>query len=129
MKDIKFLYILLFAILIPSVCLADWIKIVTTDSGDVHYLNIDSLKRTGPRTVSLWTRIELKKPTYGKETKSIRVLLEHDCLLNKQRVLRTIEFTGQNFTGTSEISLENGKWFDIETNTIGQMIHSSICKY
>lgn len=106
-----------------------WMKAGETTDGVIHYINIDSLKRSGPGRVSIWSRIELPKPTFGKETKSMRVLLEHDCLLHKQRYLQVVSYTGSNLTGNIEFEVGKGHWAEIELDSIGGFIHNSVCRY
>ena len=106
-----------------------WVKVGETPDSVVHYINVDTLKRSGAGRVTVWSRIELPKPTFGKETKSMRVLLEHDCLLHKQRYLQVVSYTGSNLTGHVEFEVGKGHWAEIELDSIGSFIHNNICKY
>lgn len=107
---------------------AGWMRFATTTEGDVHYVDVDTIKRSGPRRIQIWARIELAKPTYGMETRSVRVLVEHDCLLKKQRSLRVTYFTGQNLSGHADPG-GTGSWVDINPNTMGEELHTAICQF
>lgn len=107
---------------------AEWMKFGVTNEGDVHYVDIETIKRSGPRRVQIWARIELAKPTYGMETRSVRVLVEHDCLLRRQRSLRVTFYTGPNFTGSTD-SVGAGAWVDIGYNNMGAELHTAVCQF
>lgn len=106
-----------------------WMRAGVADDGVIHYINVDTLKRSGPGRVSIWSRVELPKPTFGKEVKSMRVHLEHDCLLHKQRYLQVVSYTGSNLTGNIEFEVGRGNWHEIEVNSVGDSIHRSVCRY
>lgn len=108
--------------------LAEWMRFGVTEGGDVHYIDVDTLKRSGPRRVQFWARIELARPTYGMETRSVRMLVEHDCLLRKQRSLKVTYFTGANFSGSAD-SGGQGEWVDINQNTMGADLHGVVCAF
>lgn len=107
---------------------AGWMKFGTSDEGDVHYVDVDTLKRSGPRRVQIWARIELPKPTYGMESRSVRLLVEHDCLLRKQRVLQVTYYTRPNLTGHAD-PRGRGAWVDVGLNTMGSDLHNAVCQF
>ena len=107
---------------------AGWTRFGTSAEGDAHYLDIDSLKRSGPRRVQVWAKIEYAKPTYGMETRSVRLLVEHDCLLRKQRVLQVTYYTQPDLTGYADQGVRGG-WGDVGLNTIGAEFHSAVCQF
>lgn len=108
---------------------ADWMIVGRTDEGDSHYVDVDTLKRSGPRRVQILAKIELAKPSYGMESRSIRTLLEHDCLLRRQRPLQVTYFTGPNLTGSADIGKGPGAWSNLEPGSLGAELSRLICEY
>ena len=123
---VRCLFISILLIALPA--RAGWMKFGTSDEGDVHYVDVDTLKRSGPRRVQIWARIELAKPTYGMESRSVRLLVEHDCLLRKQRVLQVTYYTQPNLSGSADPG-GRGAWADIGNNTMGAELHSAVCQF
>jgi hypothetical protein len=108
---------------------AEWMRIGKTAEGDVHYMDPDSLRVSGPRRVQVLVRIELAKPTFGMETRSIRVLVDNDCLLRRQRSVSATYFTGANLGGDSERAKGTGAWVDLQPGTPGAEMHELVCRF
>lgn len=92
-----------------------------------HFIDVDSIKPSGPRRFQLWAKIELAKPTYGMGTRSMKLLLEHDCLLRKQRSLQAFYFTGLDLTGDVD-TRGASQWVDVEVGTMGFYLNSIVCR-
>ena len=122
-----FLALLLLAQAAPA--RAEWMQLLKTAEGDVHFVDADSVRVSGPRRVSVLTRIEFARPTYGMETRSMRMLVEHDCLLRKQRSLRVTYFTGPNLTGSADASRKPGAWVEVDLDTVGFELNRLLCQF
>ncbi|MBU3694839.1 MAG: hypothetical protein FGM40_08445 [Rhodocyclaceae bacterium] len=114
---------------VPLPAAADWLRLGATEEGDVHYVDVDTLRVSGPRRVQIMVRIELARPTWGMETRSIRVLVEHDCLLRRQRSLQATYFTGPNLGGNADAGRGQGVWTDVQAGTLGSELQGLVCRY
>lgn len=108
---------------------AEWLRAGETTDGVVHYVDVDTLRKVGPGIVSIWVRVELPKPTFGKETQSMRVLVEHNCISHRQRYVKLINYPGRNLTGEGEIEKGQSDWMGIQVDSISELVHNNICKY
>jgi hypothetical protein len=120
--------LMMFVVAVAS-ARADWLLVGRTDEGDAHYVDVDTLKRSGPRRIQIVAKIELVKPSFGMETRSIRTLLEHDCLLRRQRPVQVTYFTGPNLTGSADIGKGPGAWGAIEPGSLGAELSRLICEF
>jgi len=120
------------AVLLLAQCLpaqAEWMRVGKTEEGDVHYMDPETLRVSGPRRVQVMVRIELAKPTFGMETRSMRVLVDNDCLLRRQRSVNATYFTGPNLGGASDPAKGTGVWIDVQPGTPGAEMHALVCRY
>lgn len=108
---------------------AEWMRVGKTEEGDVHYMDPETLRVSGPRRVQVMVRIELAKPTFGMETRSMRVLVDNDCLLRRQRSVNATYFTGPNLGGASDPAKGTGVWIDVQPGTPGAEMHALVCRY
>lgn len=108
---------------------AEWLRAGETVDGVVHYIDVDTLRKSGPGIVSIWVRVELPKPTFGKETQSMRVLVEHNCITHRQRYLKLINYPGRALTGRGEIESGQSDWMGIQVDSISELVHNSVCKF
>jgi hypothetical protein len=108
---------------------AEWMRIGQTSDSATHYVDVDTLRVSGPRRIQFMVRIELAKLTYGMETRSIRVKVEHDCLLQRERSMDATSFTGPNLTGSADPSRGQSAWSDIQNGTLASELHRLVCRY
>ena len=123
MKKLLFLTLLC----ISSLVKAEWTLISKNDSGDLFFLDFNTIQRNG-KLVRVWEKTEYSNNEGG--SKSARIYREYDCEEKKVRFLSLQAFTGANLTGEN-LSPANSKpsdWIFIPPNTPFAFNMSVACK-
>ena len=128
-SKIQKIFIILF-ILYPFNCFADynWKKILKTSSGDVYYVDLSSIKRSGNNVYFLKLRDYLKPDKYGDLSNII--YHEVNCSNMEYKFLKDFYYTQP--MGNGEPSTINNKmsdWSVAPQGSIGETIFKFVCKY
>ena len=128
-SKIKKILITLF-ILYPFNCFADynWKKITKTPSGDVYYVDLISIKRSGNNVYFLKLRDYLKPDQFG----DLSNIIYHEVNCSNMEYKFLKDFYYQQPMGNGEPSTINNKisdWRKTPKGSIGETIFKFVCKY
>ena len=109
-----------------------WDYVVTSEFGNVYYIDPLSIKRKD-RIVS-YTQLTNYSNNKEIDTKKLQSIVQHktnDCETNRFRISGLIGYEKENAKGSIIIvELEKDeKWFNINPLKIADIIHQEVCNY
>jgi hypothetical protein len=105
--------------------LADW-QMRHSSSDAEGYLDPATVRRVAGQS-QIWFLSNFRQPTkFGSS--SLRILLESDCALGRQRWLRTIEYSGPMGTGkTLSTSSSPEGWYNVSPGSAFESVLKFVC--
>ncbi len=126
MKNIFTIYIILSALVFPSVSHAEWIKIVSNKAG-MTYVDIDNIKKVDDY-VFFWALTDFLKPLENKIF-SIKVFHQIDCKLFRYKDLNMSFHKEPMGKGIGDNVKPPENWQYTEKKTTIETMVRSVCDY
>lgn len=103
---------------------AAWTEVTTSDEGDIHYVDFDTLKKDGSKR-TVWRFTNFKKPF--KTYYSSRTRDTFDCAQETITFLSLQVFTEHNLKGESVSPQMSGEVVHIPPNTVFSAVLRLVC--
>lgn len=126
MKSKKIKLFVIFSLFVSCTKVsAEWTEVVTSESGDIHYMDFSTIKKTG-RSVRIWQMTDFKKKKL-KGVQSFQSIVEHDCQENRSKNIQSIAFSGKMGKGKIIATFDEDIWQYNPPNSVGYTLNNSSC--
>jgi hypothetical protein len=120
--------LIFFVTATPLICIAEWTKIGTSDSGDVFYIDFDTIKKH-EGFIYVWKMNDYITPEDDGSISS-KVYHKLDCNLNRSMSLQFIFYKESLGKGPGETnSPKNPEWRYAPPGTVLENIITLACNY
>jgi hypothetical protein len=112
-----------------GVAVADWTKVVTTESDVDIYVDRASISKSGD-IAKMWVMEDRKTAdTFsGKTFLSAKLQYEYDCKDNQRRVLQSSLYSGQKAGGSNvQTGTKSGPWRPIAKGRVSEALWKVAC--
>jgi len=122
----RFLFFIIFSILIQNPAAADWLKLSETKRGKIFFIEPSEIVVQDDRRIVV-ELIDNKRPDRDGD-RSIRVLREYDCSSTRYKVISATYFKQPMGSGEPSMSVEGTMgWTQIDPDTPARTVLDYVC--